>query len=367
MQTLLKHRIVVLSGHGEFSRRVAVGIAAIPQAECVLGMPPGSKSISFAGRLGFPFVVLDPNEPASLQRLLEGAFAVVNLRGPFTERDDLTIATRCAALGIHYIDPADHRAYMTAFARLAREAREHDALLVTGAGAAPAVTGALTALLAEHFNRINEIHIFLTPGMGDQRELAVARAILAHSSQPLRLKQDGRWQKEHWWEHPQTVRFPDPVGRRRGYLCDLPDLELFAKQFSARTVTARAGFESGMLNMTLSTFAAMRRRGGSEQLSPMMTRLVRFAAWTIGSGSNAAAIRVAMHGIRRGSEEQHVVYLIGRNGAGPAIAAAPILTLLRKWIDKGVKESGAVTCNSLIDFDDLKPSLAEHDVVLVRE
>jgi hypothetical protein len=111
----------------------------------------------------------------------------------------------------------------------------------------------------------------------------------------------------------------------------------------------------------------MRRRVGSEHLSPAMARLMRVAALTVGRRSNAAAIRVAMHGVRRGSEEQHVAYLIGRNGAGPAIAAAPILALLRKWIDKGVKESGAVTCASLLDFDDLKPGLANHDIVLVRE
>jgi saccharopine dehydrogenase-like NADP-dependent oxidoreductase len=366
MQALLKHRVVVLGGHGEFSRRVATGVAALPQAECVLGLPPGSKSMAFATRLGFPFVILDPSDSSSLQRLLEGAFAVVNTRGPFLSRDDLAIATRCAMLGVHYIDPADHPGYITAFTRLAREAREHDALLVTGAGAAPAVTGALTAMLAEHFNRVNEIHIFITPGMSDRRELATARAVFARSSEPLRLKQGGRWQNEYWWERPQTIRFPDPVGRRRGYLCDLPDLELSAKQFSARTVTARAGFESRLLNTMLSTFAAIRRRGSGEW-SPAMARLMRVAAWAAGRRSSAAAIRVAVHGVRRGNEEQHVAYLIGRNGAGPAIAAAPILALLGKWIDKGVKESGAVTCGSLVDFNDLKAGLSGHDVVLVRE
>jgi saccharopine dehydrogenase-like NADP-dependent oxidoreductase len=366
MHALLKHRIVVLGGHGEFSRRVAGGIAALPQAECVLGLPPGAKSMSFAARVGLPFSVLDPNEPASLQRLLDGAFIVVNVRGPFATRDDLAVAARCAALGVHYIDPADNRNYIAEFARLAREAREHRAFLVTGAGSAPAVTGALTGLLADYFSRINEIHLFITPGMADQRELAVARAVLAHTG-PLRMKQGGRWREQHWWEHPLTVRFPDPIGRRRGYLCDVPELELFTKQFNARTVTARAGFAPGLLNKILSGLAAMRRDGKAEHLSPATGLLLRVAARMTRTHSNTAAIRVAIQGVRRGVEEEHVAYLIGRDGAGPVIAAAPILALVRKWIESGVPDTGAVTCVGLLDFSDLKPGLINHDVVLVRE
>jgi saccharopine dehydrogenase-like NADP-dependent oxidoreductase len=367
MQALLKQRVVVLSGLGAFSRRVATGVAEIPRVECVLGLPPGPRSMNFASSLGLPFIVLDPNEPASLQRLLEGAFAVVNALGPFQTRDHLAIAARCAALGVHYIDPADNREYMAEFMRLGREAREHGALLVTGAGAAPAVTGALTGLLlSDHFTRINEIHIFVTPGMGDQRELAIARSILAHSG-PLRVKQGGRWREQHWWEQPLTVRFPDPIGRRRGYLCDLPELELFTKHFEARTVTTRAGFAPGMLNRILSGLASMRRNGKANGLSRTATALVRVAARMTSAHANTAAVRVAVQGLRRGVEEEHVVCLVGRDGAGPAIAAAPILALLHKWLDHGVRDDGAVTCVGLLKFEDLKPSLVGHDVVLVRE
>lgn len=366
MQVLLKHRIVVLGGHGEFSRRVASGIAAIPQVECVLGLPPGAKSMTFAARVGLPFSVLDPNEPTSLQRLLEGAFVVVNVRGPFATRDDLSVATRCAALGVHYIDPADNRDYIAEFVRLTREAREHRVLLVTGAASAPAVTGALTGLLADHFTRINEIHIFVTPGIADQRELAVARAVLAHTG-PLRMKQSGRWREQYWWEHPLTVRFPDPIGRRRGYLCDLPELELFTKRFNARTVTARAGFAPGLLNKILAGLAIMRRNGKAERLSLATGLLLRVAARMTRAYANTAAIRIAVQGVRHGVEEEYVAYLVGRNGAGPAIAAAPILALVRKWVGAGVSDTGAVVCADLLDFNDLKPELVDHDVVLVRE
>jgi saccharopine dehydrogenase-like NADP-dependent oxidoreductase len=312
-----------------------------------------------------PPVILDPNQPASLQRLLEGAFATVNLRGPFIDRDDLAVAARCAALGVHYIDPAENRLYIAEFARLAREAREHGALLVTGAGATPAITAALTSLIAEHFTRINEIHVFITPGLSDQRELAAARAVLSHTS-PLRVKQGGRWREQHWWEQPQTVRFPDPMGRRRGYLCDLPELELFAKQFGARTVTTRIGFAPGLLNRLLSSVSGVSRNGRAS-LSRRMAMLLRFAARMSSPQANVAAIRIAIQGVRRGTEEEHVLCLVGRNGAGPAIAAAPIVALVRKWREHGVSDAGAVPCIGLLGFEDIKPALMDRDVVLVRE
>ncbi|HYM47415.1 MAG TPA: saccharopine dehydrogenase NADP-binding domain-containing protein [Burkholderiaceae bacterium] len=364
MQTLLKRKIVVLAGFGEFSRRVASGIAALPQAECVLGLPPGAPATAFASRVGVPFMVLDPNDPSSLQRLLEGAFAVVNVRGPFKAREHLAVAARCAALGVHYVDPAESREYIGEFEQLARAAREHDALLVTGAGAAPAVTAALCGLLAPHFDRVNEIHIFLTPGIGDQRELATTRTVLERAEQPPRVKQSARRREEQWWEQPQTVGFPAPVGRRRGYLCDLPDLELFTKQFGARTVSARTGFAPGLLNLMLAVLALLRRRGLIKRLSPLTGLLMRAAA---SKQVDAAAIRIAMRGSVRGADEEHIVYLVGRNGAGPAIAAAPIVTLVRKWLEYGTGEYGALACVGLLDFDALKPALAGNDVVLVRE
>src|ERR1043166_5153581 len=193
MQTS-KHKIVVIGSYGEFTRRVTTDLSAMPQVACVLGLPPAPGATTFAGQLGVPFMVLDPNEPATLQRLLEGAFAVVNLRGPFESREDLAIATRCAAQGVHYIDPADSREYVNEFMRLTKDA--HDSLLVTGAGAAPAVTAALAGTPPRAFTRANEIHVFVTPGMTDQRELASVRSILEHAEKPSRQKERSRARKD---------------------------------------------------------------------------------------------------------------------------------------------------------------------------
>jgi saccharopine dehydrogenase-like NADP-dependent oxidoreductase len=366
MHTLLKRRVVVLGGYGEFSRRVASGIAALAPAECVLGLPPASRATTFASRVGVPFMVLDPNDPGSLHRLLEGAFALVNVRGPFAAREDLAIAELCAQHGVHYVDPGDTRAYLTEFTRLARTAREHDVLLVTGAGAAPAVTSALAAMLATEFDRVSEIQVLLSPGIGDERELATTRAVLERAGAPLaKVSARGREAREMAWS--QKFDLPDPVGRRRGYLCDLPDLDLFQRHFGARTVIARAGLAPGVLSKLLALFAALRRGGWMAQLSPFAAGLVRLGARLTRAEADAAAIRVAVRGSRHGVEQEHVACLIGRASAGPAMAAAPIVTLVRTWLEQGVRDTGALACIGLLDLSDLKPELARHDIVLVRQ
>jgi short subunit dehydrogenase-like uncharacterized protein len=357
-----KHKIVVIGSYGDFTRRVTTDLSAMPQVACVLGLPPAPGATTFAGQLGVPFMVLDPNEPASLQRLLEGAFAVVNLCGPFQSREDLAIATRCATHGVHYIDPADSREYVTEFLRLAKDARDSQALLVTGAGAAPAVTAALAGTLTREFTRASEIHVFVTPGMTDQRELASVRSILEHAEKPSRQKERGRGRKDATNAPVDTVQFPKPVGRRRGWLCDLPDVELLPRHFGVGTVTARVGFAPGLLSFVVGVLA---RR--SKPLSGMAAWLVRRAAAMKRSDGACASVRVAMRGTRRSAEEEHVVYLIARDGAGPAIAAAPILALVRRWVEQGVNETGALSSVGLLTFDDLKPELVRHDITLVKE
>jgi saccharopine dehydrogenase-like NADP-dependent oxidoreductase len=252
---------------------------------------------------------------------------------------------------------------MNDFLRLAREARERQALLVTGAGAAPAVTAALAGLLAAEFDRVGEINIFLTPGMDDERELATVRAVLERAAP--RARNGGREARAR--EKSLVVVLPPPVGRRRGYRCDLPDLELFTKHFGARTVTARAGLAPGLQSALLALYALLRRLGWIERLSPFAALLVRLATVLTRADAVSAAICVSMRGTRRGTEQEHVACLIGRRRDGPAIAAAPIVTLVRQWLERGVHEVGAMASVGLFSLEDLKPELARHDVVLVRQ
>ena len=362
----IKRKVVVLGSYGEFTRRVTIDLAVMAHVECVLGLPPSSRATNFAGGIGVPFMVIDPNDSSSLQRLLEGAFAVVNLRGPFMTRDHVAVAARCATHGVHYIDPAESREYSTEFARLAREARDHKALLVTGAGAAPGVAAVLAGMLTKEFDRASEIRVFLTPGMGDQREIATTQSILEHAHKTPRGKARLSRPKGVGSPKSEAVNFPWPVSRRRCWPCSL-NLDGVGNEFGVANITARAGFAPGLLSAVIAVMAKLRRSGSVQGLSPFAAWFVRRTARSARTHGRAAAIRVAVRGTRRNQEDEYVAHLVARGNAGPAIAAAPILALVRRWVEKGVEETGAMNCVGMLDFEDLRPELARHDIVLVRE
>ncbi len=359
-------KILILGGHGPFTQYLLRGLSDIPSLHCVLGL---EQVLPADARRDVPVVAVNPRDTDSLRRALAGTFAVINAYGPFRE-PDYAVAASCAELGVHYLDVADGRVHVGGIARLARRAQHSGCLLVSGAATQPAVTGALVTLLAPEFERITEIHTFLAPGRSDQRELASLRAVLSAAGTLIRIKERGRWREVLAGSRPQSFEFPPPVGRRRGYLSDSPELDLFPRHFGATTVTARVGLE-GFYNGLLMLLGALRRRGwlGTDDPPHWLEWLIR-----LGRRGNAAAAAAGGGGVRvevRGRSDgqntlAHVVYLVARDGSTPAIAAAPVVALVKKWVAHGVPESGARPAVGLVDWEDVRRELLGHDIVMVR-
>lgn len=357
-------KILILGGHGPFTQHLVRGLSGFPYAHCVLGVE--------RPRPDLPAVAVNPRDPYSLHQALAGAFAVIHAHGPFRE-PDYTVAAKCADLGVHYIDLADGRAHVCGITRLARRAQQTGSLIVSGAGTLPAVSGALVDWLAPEFEKITEIHTFLAPGRHDQRELASLRAVLSAAGRLIRIKQHGRWREVYAGSHPLSVRFPPPAGRRRGYLSDSAELDLFPRHFGATTVTVRTGLQ-GFYSGLLMALSALRRRGwmADDELPRWLEWLIRLDRRGSGNGrrpdSSGGGLRVEVRGRQRASTETltHTVYLIARNGSTPAIAAAPALALVKRWVLHGVPETGARTAVGLVAWEDIRRELLGHDIVMVR-
>ncbi len=357
-------RILVLGGYGTFGRRISRAIAAIPSAECVVGGRRPQKAAPVAGE-NIATITVNIRDPASLRLALEGVFAVVNTVGPF-QAGDYTVAEACAARGIHYVDLADARAHVENIARLNRRAEQHHCLIVSGAGSVPAVSAALVDLLAPEFDRITEIHSCISPGNRNPRGLAAVRAILSYTGNPIRLKDRGRWRYAYGWSEPEKVIFPRPVGKRRVYLCDVPDLDLFPARYGAQTVTFRAGLELNLFNYGLAMLGRMRRWGWVKNLPGWAPGLIAISRLFRGSGGVAGGMRVLVRGRKNDQEAEHAVFLLARDANGPAIPCSPAVALIRKWIEHGVPAPGAVPCVGLLTWDEIKTELVNYDITLVR-
>lgn len=357
-------RILVLGGYGTFGRRISRAIAAIPSAECVVGGRHPQQAAPVAGE-NITTITVNIHDPASLRLALEGVFAVVNTVGPF-QAGDYTVAEACAVRGIHYVDLADARAHVEGITRLNRRAQQHNCLIVSGASSVPAVSAALVDLLAPEFDRISEIHTCISPGNRNPRGLASVRAILSYTGAPIRLKEKGRWRYGYGWSEPEKVRFPAPVGKRRVYLCDVPDLDLFPARYGAPTVTFRAGLELNLFNYGLAMLGRMRRWGWVKDLPHWAPALIAASNFFRGSGGVAGGMRVRVRGRKNDQDVEHTVFLMARDANGPAIPCSPAVALIRQWVERGISTPGAVPCVGLLTWDDIKAELMNYVITLVR-
>lgn len=359
-----KKKILLLGEYGAFSQRICRALSASPDIECVIGVADARRRARLERETG-QTVVTVAQDPHSIRRAIEGVFAVINTRGPFHSRN-YTVAEQCAERGVHYVDPADSNDYAGGLGRLARKAEKHGSLIVTGAAAAPAVSALLVDMLAPEFDHIHEIHVCLAHGKNDRRDHATARAIMGYVDLVSRLKEKGRWREHQGWGRPQPVYFPAPVGRRRGYLCDGLDLDIFPKRYGAQTVTLRRALSSRAGNVVLSLSRWLKRRGMMHGLPLPVRGSLRAISALPRFGDPNGGLGVEVRGERRGEPLDRSVVLVARDGSTPAIAAAPAIALVRKWTRQGVSAAGVTPCVGLLDWPEVRSELMDCDIVLVR-
>lgn len=362
---MLPKRILILGSFGPFGQRLARALTRLPGTECLLGAEPTNTAERLARELGVQVIAVNPHVASSVRHALPGVFAVVNTCGPFLD-PDYTVAEQCAELGVHYVDPGDTRDYVYGMQRLARTAERGGAQLVTAASAAPTMSAVLTDMLVPEFDRVREIHTCFTPGARDQRELATMRAIINYADNPARMKERGRWREFYYWSQPQTVQFPAPLGRRRAYLCDRLDLDLFPKRYGAQTVTFRTALPWRSFNVALAGVGWLGRHEVITEPPGALLTLVRLGARLLPTRRVAGGLRVELRGERRGEELAHTVFLIARDHHCAAISAVPILALVKKWLAHDVTTAGVTSCVGLLDWNELKAELLAYDIVLVR-
>ncbi|MHB8622158.1 MAG: saccharopine dehydrogenase family protein [Sulfuricaulis sp.] len=358
---IMGKRILVLAGDGAFGRRISQAVAAIPSAECVMGVSNPNNVGAHASA-----VVVNVHDPASLRRALEGVFAVVNSMGPFQGRE-YTVAETCAGMGIHYVDLADTRAYVEGITRLQHRAQQKNCVIVSGASSVLTVSSALVEMLVPEFDRVTEIHACISPGNKNPFGEAMVRTILSYAGNPLRFKDQGRWHYAYGWSNPKVVLFPKPVGKRRVYLCDVPDLDIFPMRYGAHTVTFRAGLELNLFNYGLVILGRLRRWGWITNLSRWAPGLTAFGRFFHGFGKVSGGMRVLVRGRKHEQEAEHTVFLLARDANGPAFECSPAVALIRKWVEHGVTDAGAQPCVGLLTWDEIKAEMVDYDITLVRE
>ena len=95
-------------------------------------------------------VALDASQITERQLADLGVDILINASGPY-QWQDYRLARACIAAGVHYIDLADARAFVTGIAALDAEAKRAGVLVVGGASTVPAISAAVIDEIAPQF------------------------------------------------------------------------------------------------------------------------------------------------------------------------------------------------------------------------
>jgi saccharopine dehydrogenase-like NADP-dependent oxidoreductase len=367
----MSRRILVLGIDRAIGRCVSTALAADPSIECIVGghhsgnLAAHKKLQAYAEQIGARVSAANVADGILMREALEGVFAVVNATA-LDRHSSYGLARQCARHGAHYVGLASEREHVTGVKTLHRHAEAAACQLVTGANAVPAISGALVDSLAHEFDRLDEIHVALSPFNGNQPWFVTMRALTARIGRPIRVRRNGRWRVAYGWSEPEKVAFPEPVGSMRAYLCDAPDLDLFPHRYRAGTVTFRVGLSRAWWSYALAALGRYRRRRYLAEQAQRNPGSVDGRDGLQNLVDKTASIQVRVRGQCDGAEVVHSACLIARNDSGAAIASSPAIVLVKRWVREGVTEPGAVPCLGLLSLEAIKAGLLGHDIVLVR-
>ena len=359
-------RVVVLGGSGNFGARICRDLAGHPRIEVI---PAGRNAPASPSGSGIRSARLDlaSSDFASALRALYPDL-VVHCAGPF-QGQDYRVAAAALAAGAHYIDLADGRGFVAAFAgKLDAAARAANRLAITGASTMPALSSAVVDHLAPRFQKIHEIQIAIAPAQKAQRGTATIAGVLSYAGKPFKCLRLGRWSDAWGWQGLKRMRFAG-VGMRLAAECDVPDLELFPRRYpGVRTVEFRAALELGVQTLAIALMASLRRAGLPLPLERWAGFVNRAASLLERLGTDRGAMLVSVSGMRldgrRGSVEWHIA---APDNHGPEIPCMAAILMARKLAAGRISVTGAHPCMGFLGLADFEPEFARWGMQTVVE
>jgi saccharopine dehydrogenase-like NADP-dependent oxidoreductase len=356
-------RVVVIGGLGNFGARIvrrlaleaAIEVVATTRRAARQGSGDGGGDGGGDARVVTPLATLDIDSPDLAHSLAALApDLVIHCAGPF-QHQDYRVALATLAAGAHYVDLADGREFVAAFAAsVDLAARAAGRFAITGASTLPALSTAVIDRYRESFASLEEIDIVIAPGQRAPRGRATIAAVLGYAGRPFKVWRDGAWRIVHGWQDLEPVRFS--FGRRLAAACDVPDLQLLPLRYPpARSVSFRAALEFSLQHRVLWLIAAIRRAGVALPVARWGMAFERAAGWLDRFGGDTGGMRVRLRGRDRNDRPQALTWeLVARGNQGPEIPAMAAVLLALRLAQGRTPRSGAQACMGILDLADFE-------------
>jgi hypothetical protein len=354
--------ILILGGYGNFGKRIARALA-------LDGFP-----VVIAGRdLGKAQSLVDKLRPDAKEAITADAFdvntdltqrllgidpcVVINTCGPF-QSADYRVAMACIDRGVHYIDLADGRDFVTGITALDTLAKRSGVAVISGASTVPGLSSAVLEHYKSEFATYSSLKFGISPGQKAERGLATTQGILSYVGKPLRQFPSSR-KLAYGWQDLYRQRYPE-LGRRWMANCEIPDLDLLAQLYGLKSIQFSAGLELGIEHLGLWAMSWLVRAGLPIKLNKHAAGLLAVSDLLDIFGSAHGGMHMHMQGIAHdGQAHQRTWFIVARDGYGPHIPTIPAIVLAKRAARCEGLTPGAracVACVILQEYlDELKP------------
>jgi hypothetical protein len=365
-------RVLILGGYGAFGGLAAERLARVPGIEVLIAGRSEAKAQAFAARLAPQATArvgglhLDAGEVSvSTLGALLGAgrpAVLINATGPYQEQD-YRVARACIAAGVHYLDLADARAFVTGIAAFDAEARRAGVLVVSGASTVPAVSAAVLDAHATQFGRLDAVDTTISPANSFDPGIATSQSILGALGRPLGAPGKAAGGRCHGWQGLRRRKLPG-LGWRWQSLCDAPDIELFPARYPGlEAVKVYAALEVGAFHLGLWNLSWLVRAGlirNPKRLAAPLLGLKRRLAFL---GSDRGGMAVTMEGRDADGRPKRLTWsLVAGSGHGPYIPATPSVLLAKRLIAGTLATRGAMPCVGLFTLGEFLAEIADLDI-----
>ncbi|WP_250462400.1 saccharopine dehydrogenase family protein [Microbulbifer litoralis] len=365
-----RKRVLILGGYGTFGSRIAQMLSGEPDVQLIIAGRDKFKAELCASRLpdlaeGLRLERDAVNLAAQLKTL--HLDLLVHCAGPF-QKQDYRVANACIESRTPYIDIADARRFVCDFNRLSAEAGAAGIPMVSGASSLPAISSAVLKAVGTQLAQLRSVDIEIAPAHRIERGLATVRAGFEALGEPFPQLRNGQWRETFAGDDLRRAQLAHPVGER--WLCnfDVPDLELFPRAVPGlQTARFGTGVQPRPLQLGLALCAHLARLQ-LPATRPWLAHLGHRLAARWPGRCDHGGMRIRLEGTdTRGDFAGYQWQILGLNGDGPWIPAAPAAAMARRILRGDYSTAGASACWQLLSLDEILAELAPYSIVTALE
>jgi hypothetical protein len=348
-------RIFIIGGYGNFGQYIARALNANPMIKLIIG----GRHLEKANHLRQD---LNNIEIETVQCDIFDNFAetlgkikpqvVIHTSGPF-QMQNYQVAQACLEHGVHYIDLADSRDFVSNIGQFNDEALAKKILICSGASSVPGLSSAIIEHYLPEFKKLRFIDYAIATAQMTNQGLATTTGVLSYAGKPFKTWVNGRWKKIYGWQDLRLLKFWRLNSRFLGN-CDIPDLEIFPKRYpTLQTVRFQAGLELKFLHIFLFFFSWLVRFRLIPPLNLFARPLLQISQMFNLIGTNNSGFSMKLYGFDDHNHPKTICFEINaRNGDGLYIPCIPAIFLSEQIASGGKIPLGAVPCAGLISLDE---------------